>query len=251
MSRLTTALPGTAIDPLYADSDGRFMGDTEYHNTAMILTREALEDHFAQDEVYVASNLIVYFKKGDPLARRDPDVLVAKGVKGKHKRRSFRVWEEKKLPQVLFEIASKKTWRADIGDKRALYAKIGIKEYFVFDPENRYLDRPLQGFRSVKGQSVPIPWSRHGLVSKQLGLILRVEGDMLRFIDRKTGKRILTRREQVERAQLRVDLEKERADLQKARADAEKQRAESVERRAAELEAEIEKLKARVAKFGS
>lgn len=30
------ALPGTCPDPRYPDSDGRFMGDTDYHNIAMI-----------------------------------------------------------------------------------------------------------------------------------------------------------------------------------------------------------------------
>src|SRR5262249_18435241 len=81
VSRVTTPpLPGTTIDPRYPDSDGRFMGETDYHNLAMAQVREDLEDHFAPAPVYVASNLIWYFKKGDATKRRDPDVLVAKNV---------------------------------------------------------------------------------------------------------------------------------------------------------------------------
>ena len=86
MNSITTApLPGTLIDPRYPDSDGRFMGETDYHNLAMSDLRDNLQDHFVDQPVYVASNLIVYYREGDRKGRKDPDVLVAKKV-GKHKR---------------------------------------------------------------------------------------------------------------------------------------------------------------------
>jgi Uma2 family endonuclease len=200
MNRLATAsLPGTLPDPRYPDSDGRFMGETDYHSIALIGLREGLEDHFARrDDVYVASNLIYYFQEGEPRSRRDPDVLVAKGV-GKHRRRSFRIWEEKVVPCTLFEIASRKTWRVDVGEKRQLYAQLKVKEYFVFDPEARYLDPPLQGFRLVKGRSVAMtPTADGSLTSRQLGLRLVPEGGLLRLIDVKTGQPVLTRSERAE-----------------------------------------------------
>ena len=40
--------------------------------------------------------------------------LVAKGVLGKHFRRSYRLWEEGVIPCTLFEIASEETWRVDL-----------------------------------------------------------------------------------------------------------------------------------------
>src|SRR5947209_7200603 len=110
MNFMPAVLPGTVPDPRYPDSDGRFMGETDFHNVAMVWLREALQDHFAGQAVYVASNLIWYFQEGDPRSRRDPDVLVARGV-GSHRRRSFRIWEEKVTPCTLFEIASRRTWR--------------------------------------------------------------------------------------------------------------------------------------------
>jgi Uma2 family endonuclease len=238
MSRITAPLPGTTIDPRYPESDGRFMGETEYHNDAQSQIREIVEDHLADEpNVLVASNLVMYYQKGDPKARKDPDVLVAKGLVGNHKRLSYRAWEEKKLPRVLFEVASRKTWRNDIGEKRELYARLRIREYFVFDPHYRYLNPPLQGFRSVSGRSVPIEWTDLGLYSKELGLFLTTGDDMLRFIDPQTHKRLLTRRERLERSELRADLERERANL--------------AQRHAADLADEIEKLKARIAKLNS
>ncbi len=267
MNRTASAfLPGTRPDPRYPDSDGRFMGDTDHHNVAIILLREGLEDHFIdRDDVYVASNLIWYFKEGDPSSRRDPDGLVAKKV-GKHLRRSFRTWEEKTIPCTLFEIASKKTWRTDLGEKRQLYARLRVKEYFVFDPEGRYLDPVLQGFRSVNGQSVPMkPASDGSLISKELGLRLVPEGRMLRLVDLATGKPILTRLERAEqerqRAQearqsariekLRADNAELRADNAELRADNEKLRADNETLRADALAAEVERLRALVRQQGA
>lgn len=207
MNQLLTAhLPGTRDDPRYPDSNGRFMGETDYHNVAMIFLREALQDHFiSRSDVYVASNLVFYWQEGDARRRRDPDVLVAKGTAGKHFRRSYRLWEEKKLPCTLFEIASRRTWRVDLRRKPELYAGVGSKEYFLFDPEYRYLHPPLQGFKTVKGQPVPVKSADDGsLVSKELGLRLMPEGVMLRLTNLATGQLIPTRAERAESLALEV-----------------------------------------------
>ncbi len=222
MNYLPAALPGTLPDPRYPDSDGRFMGDTDFHNVAMIWLREALEDHFAGQPVYVASNLVWYFQEGDPRSRRDPDVLVARGV-GTHRRRSFRAWEEKVTPCTLFEVASRRTWRVDLGEKRHLYASLGVKECFVFDPEARYLDPVLQGFRTRKHQSLPMkPAADGSLVSRELGVRLVPERDMLRLVDVRTGQPVPTRSERAERErqqneELRAENERLRALLKKKR----------------------------------
>jgi Uma2 family endonuclease len=197
---LKVLLPGTLEDSLYPDSDGRPMGDTMFHSDAQTWLADALEDHFEQQQVLVARNLIFYFQKGAPEKRRDPDVLVAKGV-GKHQRRSFRPWEEKKKPCTLVEILSRKAWRIDLNVKPAEYAAAGVKEYFLFDPEARYLDPSLQGCRTVKGKPVAMkPAADGSLISKQLGLRLVPEGGMLRLNDLKTGQPILTRRERANEA---------------------------------------------------
>jgi Uma2 family endonuclease len=211
------------------------MGDTDFHAIAQIDLRQCLEDYHEEDEdVYVASNLILYYKEGDSSKRKDPDILVAKGV-GKHRRRSFRVWEEGTVPRVLFEIASRKTFRNDIGPKRLVYARIKVREYFVFDPEAKYLDPPLQGFRLVRGKSVPIKPAVDGsLICRELGLRLLPEGCRLRLIDLKTGDPILTRDERAEEERARADEEQARADEEEARAEEEQKRAEQEKARAEE-----------------
>src|SRR5262249_23091768 len=150
--------------------------------------------------------------------------------------------EEKIIPCTLFEIASKKTWRKDLGEKRQLYAQLGVKEYFVFDPEDRYLDPVLQGFQLIKGQSVPMkPAADGSLISKELGLRLVPEGRMFRLIDLAAGKPILTRLERAEQERQRVREARQRARRAKQRADSEKLRADNEE-----LRAENERLRADV-----
>jgi Uma2 family endonuclease len=226
------ALPGTQVDPLYPDSDGRPMGDTEFHTNAVTWLREALQDHFTSSpDVYVASVLVMYYKQGDPQARRDPDVLVARGVVGKHRRRSFRIWEEKVAPSVLFEVASRDTWRADVSEKPKLYARLGVKEYFVYDPEGIYLDPVLQGFRTVRRKPVVMaPTADGALVCKQLGLRLVPEGEMLRLIDLPTGQPIPTR--------------SERTEQERQRAEQERRAREEAEQRAEQMAEEIRRLRA-------
>jgi len=181
------------------------MGDTDFHSDALVWLRQALEDFFLLvPDVYVAMNILFYYEQGNPSARRDPDILVARGV-GKHKRRSYRLWEEKVLPRVFFEVASRKTWREDVGEKRQLYARLGIKEYIIFDPEARYVKPPFQGFRLRHGVYEPMKLARDGsLKSKELGLRMVPEGNMLRLYDIKTGMPILTRAERAEQEQTRA-----------------------------------------------
>ncbi len=235
---LTPPLPGTQIDPRHPDEDGRFVGETDYHTNALIWLRQALEDFFAgRQDVYVGSNLIYYWQEGDASKRRDPDGLVAKGVRGSHPRRAFRLWEEKVKPCTFFEIASRRTFRIDRSEKVTLYAGLGIKEYFLFDPEYRYLKPTLQGYRSVKGEPRAIkPSADGGLVSRQLGLRLVAEGPMLRLYDLATGQPILTRDE-------RADQEQQRALDEQRRVLEEHEIAVKERERAQELAAEVERLR--------
>src|SRR5690348_4947251 len=46
MSISTPALPGTTIDPLYPDSDGEPLGETQFHIIAIIHIFEALRQFF-------------------------------------------------------------------------------------------------------------------------------------------------------------------------------------------------------------
>jgi Uma2 family endonuclease len=203
----------------YPSSDGKPMAETPIHVRAIMLLYQALEDVFtALTDVYIAADMFWYWEEGNPQARRAPDVMVVKGV-GRAERRSFFSWRENgAVPNVIVEFASEHTWREDLFEKRRLYAELGVREYFIFDPEALYLRPVLQGFRrNEHGLYVPLePDTDERLKSEELGLCLRGEGTMLRLVDAATGRVIPTREERVgqleaEVARLQALLEQKRA----------------------------------------
>ncbi|MCI0457721.1 MAG: Uma2 family endonuclease [Gemmataceae bacterium] len=233
MTTIPKLAPPTEADVHYPESDGKPMGETEYHVDALIDLKLALKYHFRRRDLYVALDMFLYYEKGNPKAVKAPDVMIIRGV-SKHRRTIFRIWEEKAVPCVIFEITSDSTVDEDLGDKLTLYARLGVVEYFVFDPRQSCLDPPLQGFRLKGKKYAPLAPDKDGsLTSQELGLKLALEGDRLRLTDINTGKRLLTSDERAERATQRAQQQKQRAEQEKQRADA---LAAEVDRLRAELE---------------
>src|SRR5262249_7260937 len=109
----------------------------------------------------------------------------------------------------------------DVGPKRREYARIGVSEYFIFDSEGSYLRPVLQGYRLQGRRYVPLtPAADGSLVSQELGLRLVPEGHMLRLIDARTGKPVLTRPGQAGETRERAERERERAKREGERAEA-------------------------------
>ena len=108
---------------------------------------------------WVCSDINVYYKQGDPKVVVAPDVAVAFGVDAAamETERTYRVWDAGAAPCFALEIASPKTVDADVNDKPAKYAELGVDEYWRLDPTGgELLDPPLQGERRVSGRWVPI-----------------------------------------------------------------------------------------------
>ena len=112
-------------------------------------------------DVFVGTDQFVYWDPAydrrtnpdnPPLA---PDVYVAFGVANRH-RSSYVVWEEGKPPDFVLEVVSPSSRERDVEEKRDLYAKMGVPEYFLYDPEGR-LEPPLSGFKLCGGKYEPLP----------------------------------------------------------------------------------------------
>jgi Uma2 family endonuclease len=212
----------------YPESDGKPMGETDVHIDALIYLREALRDHFRDDpQMYVAGNMLLYYEEGNPAACVAPDVFVVQGV-AKHERRTYKLWEEDQPPAVIFEITSRGSRLEDLGTKRAVYAMLGVREYFVYDPLGEYLRPSLQGYQLQDGEYQRMPPEAGGeLVSQALGLELRLEDGRLRVVNPTTGERLLTpaeaqmarRAEGVARRRAEVELERLRAELARLRGE--------------------------------
>ncbi len=110
------------------------MAETDVHIDALLYLREALKDYFRDaPQVYVAGNMLLYYEEGNPAACVAPDVFVGQGV-AKRERRTYKLWEEGQPPAVVFEITSRGSRLEDLGTKRVVYAMLGVREYFLYDP---------------------------------------------------------------------------------------------------------------------
>jgi Uma2 family endonuclease len=207
------------------------MGETDQHRKEMIREMEILERHFAGQRVYVSGDLLVYYVQGDPKKFVVPDVFVVKDLEPRD-RRIYRLWVERKPPDVVIEVTSKKTKKKDTISKPELYATLGIHEFFLFDPTHDYLDPPLQGHRLAGDDYERIlPDEQGALLSAELGLRLQDHGGQLMFYRSDTGERLLSAEEA-----RRAEAEARRAEAEGRRAEAEARRAEAEARRAAEAE---------------
>jgi Uma2 family endonuclease len=176
----------------YPESDGKPVGETDVHRREILHTIETLERHFRDaPDIYVSGNLMFYYEEGNPSAVVSPDVFVVKGVR-KGLRRTYKLWEEGVAPCVVIEMTSRSTRLEDKGNKRALYALLGVREYFLFDPLGEYLKPPLQGFTLVDGEYAALPVeSDGGIISRELGLKLCRDETVLRLFDLASGREVV------------------------------------------------------------
>jgi Uma2 family endonuclease len=203
-----TAIP-LQRDVEYPESDGKPLGETEWHVWEAFDLIGAIKDHFRDTaDAYVNSNLFLYYERGNPRAVICPDVFVVRGVP-KHERRIYKLWEEGRPPSLVIEITSDSTRDEDLRKKKDCYERLGVEEYFLSDPLGEYLNPPLQGFRLAAGKYRRIePGPDGALESRTLGLKLHREGKRIRLTDAATGEPLLRSLEA--RAQAREEEEARR-----------------------------------------
>ena len=168
------------------------MAETDTHIHVMLDTINVLSDFFRQQpDVYVGGNLLFYYEEGNPRRSVAPDGFMVRGVSN-HYRRTYKLWEEGVPPTVVLQFTSRSTQRDDITSKPELYARLGVQEFFLFDPLMEYLEPSLQGYRLAGEHYEPIVTTVDGgLQSEMLGLTLYRSGSRLRFVDTRTGEPLL------------------------------------------------------------
>ena len=207
----------------YPSSDGKPVAESDFQLTVLTYAREALRTHFrAHEDVYVAANLLIYYREGNKQVRVAPDVFVVVGASS-HERSSYLLWQEPKAPDWVLEITSRSTRGEDQGRKRELYRRLGVAEYWQYDPNGDYLRPRLQGLELVAGEYEEMPSREPGdgtrvMASAVLGLELRESERGLRFHDPATGRDLLT---YAETSAARWQAEAERQQERTARRQAE------------------------------
>ena len=186
----------------YPSSDGEPMAESELQFVPLTDTVITLKNWFAhRSDVYVAGDMLVYYRINDNRTRLAPDVFAVFGAAGNHPRDSWLIWREGKAPDFVMEIASPGTWVRDANEKREIYARMGVTEYWRFDPTGECFTPPLVGETLSEGQyqrllmesdSTSVLWGH----SSVLGLDICAFSDLeLRLYDPSEREWLLTPRE--------------------------------------------------------
>ena len=205
---------------------------------------EALREWFRKKRrgIYLSAELPVYYPGEEVFA---PDVIAVLDV-DPHLRQKWVVSEERRGLDFALEIHVSRNAKKDCEDNVVRYARLGIPEYFLFEP----LRSRLVGYRLTEGRPgtyQPIVPQEGRWASSVLGLDLAMESGRIRFFSGSAplpeAEELIVRLssmidEMVQRElSLRSDVEQERqrADTATERADTATERAERLARRLREL----------------
>ena len=163
---------------------------------------------------------------GTPANQRiSPDLLISFNANPALYRQdnSYVISRQGKPPDLVMEIASRRTGEIDTRDKPARYAALGISEYWRFDETGEFHGTRLAGDQLIDGRYEPIVVEEvedqvlQGY-SAALNLFIRWERGELRWHDPETGQGIPTFEQEREArlaAEARVrELEAELAQIQ-------------------------------------
>ncbi|MFN8494057.1 MAG: Uma2 family endonuclease [Caldilineaceae bacterium] len=235
----------------YPEGDGKPMAESDLHREIMFYIIHLLQRFFAGQRVYVSGNLLVYYEKGDPYKVVAPDCFVVREI-DPQRRPTYKIWEEGKGPEVVFEVSSKSTKRVDLNAKMRLYAELGVHEYFIYDPTRDYLNPPLAAYVLTGNRYTPMqPLVEHPSTiatpqyrSSILGLRLALDDDnRLQFFDTITGERLLTDDEARQQAEQERQQAEQLAKQALTRATQAENNLAAVEAENARLRAALERLR--------
>ena len=264
---MTTQTP-TQPAIIYPETDGQPMPDGEYQAPIYVDALATLRTHYENSpDARVNGNTFLYYVQGNPNMSVSPDCYVATGLSSEQqenidRNNTYRLWEVGKPPEFVMEIASENTKSNDLIGKRALYASLGISEYWRYDQTGGdFYGEPLVGEILVDGEYQRIRmredddgriWAR----SPALNLDLYWDDGALRFWDPIAEEWLLKHREEhagrleeragrLEERAGRLAAES-RADQEQAGRLAAESRAQAAESRIAEEQAARQALEAQL-----
>ena len=237
---LAQARPADADEVFYPETDDMPLPDGHEQEPHFTDTVSTLRFHLDSPTTVVSGNTFIYYVEGDPRKWLSPDCYVAFGVSKESIKlyNTYRVWEVGKMPDFVLEIGSPSTAANDLSAKRDLYASLGVREYWRFDPTGGdHYREPLVGEYLVEGEyrHFETRSETDGVIqgnSPLLDLDLCWQEGRLRFYDPAAGRWLENYAELATRAE-----------SAESRAAAERTARESAEARLAEMEAELHRLR--------
>ena len=228
-TRTETFSPNQTDDYMFPFYDGIYYpveheeketGETSYHIKLITNFLQILLNFFHQrDDVFLSANMNIYYEENNPFQWYAPDLLIAFGVPNVE-RSSYLIIREKVFPQIVFEVASEKTWRNDVEEKLRFYDHYGAEEYYIFDPEFAYLPAPLMAFQRQGKKLVRKEITADRVFSPRLGLeIVRAENNF-RLFNPQMNEFLLTLEEsEAKRHQTQSENERLKAEIKRLKAE--------------------------------
>ena len=195
---MTNALP--IVDPRDLPGEREEVIDGMFQNPNILDAVTILETRYKDDPtVFVDAGTVICYNPENLNDRVFPDCYVAFGVPAGaiFAQNGYLIWQVGKAPDFALEVASESTARRDITFKRELYERIGVQEYWRFDPSGGdYYGEPLAADRLVEGTHEPVELALNdaGMLSgysEVLGLWLCVEEGMHPIADHIRMNRLL------------------------------------------------------------
>ena len=186
------------VPPFSVDDEGYLIADAlprTNRQTERMLAYGLVLKYRYRDRGFVGVDLSMPYVKGSPGKVLGPDLLVALTAERDEDRSSYKLWEEP-VPDFVLEDLSPGNWRKDAVDKRVLYRRLGVREYWMFDETGRRLRDDsgarlgvtLVGYRLCDGEYERIHANdAERLPSEVLKLELCVRDGLVRFHDPATG----------------------------------------------------------------
>ncbi len=185
----------------YPESDGKPMAETDIHRRVIIDVATMLSTRYrGREDMFVGGDLMMYYEEGAPNLSVSPDIFVAFGPPSEPSRRVWKTWEEGKLADFVLEVTSKGTRRKD-EEKRRLFQRLGVVEYWQHDPTGEYMPAILKGQRLNAArtyEAIPLIAKPDGMLhgeSKVLSLHLCLEEARLRLFDPARNELLATNEE--------------------------------------------------------
>ena len=198
-------------------------GSLDFDPDELVEKPDAMEQEQPQDQIigYLYSFFTEFSRRPDVFLSRDtnicydprdlnvrvsPDAYLAFGVDARaiRPRKLYLPWEVGKPPDWALEVASESTYRIDIRNKPSIYARIGVPEYWMFDPTGgNYYGEPVIGMLLSNGvyRRVELTTEPDGILkgySPVLQLSLAWDEGWPRFYNPATGTYLLNWRESLE-----------------------------------------------------
>ncbi len=127
------------VDNLFSETQQRLLTEPLYSSWAQP----------GQEQTFLAANVGIYYLRNSPSI--GPDVLLSLDVEvpqgfWSQEQRSYYLWEYGKPPDLVIEIVSK-TVRGEDKEKKAIYARMRVGYYIIFDPNNYLMPQTLTVYR--------------------------------------------------------------------------------------------------------